>query len=53
MHGLENGSDLIHPGHRTEQVDFDDWKDARLYESNQRANANFVYREMEQAYFGE
>jgi hypothetical protein len=23
----------------------------RLYKSNQRANANFVYREMEQEYF--
>jgi hypothetical protein len=34
-----------------QNVDFDDWKDKRLYESNQRANANFVYREMEKAYF--
>jgi hypothetical protein len=32
-------------------VEFKDWRDTPLYESNQRANANFVYREMEQAYF--
>jgi hypothetical protein len=32
-------------------VEFDDWRDVRLYETNQRANANFVYREMEKAYF--
>jgi glyoxylase-like metal-dependent hydrolase (beta-lactamase superfamily II) len=32
-------------------VEFEDWQDAPLYEMNQRANANFVYREMEQAYF--
>ena len=47
---VDNGVSLLDA---TEQVDFDDWKHARLYESNQRANANFVYREMEQAYFGE
>ncbi|MFZ0468858.1 MAG: MBL fold metallo-hydrolase [Thiogranum sp.] len=47
---VDNGVSLLDA---TEQVDFDDWKDARLYESNQRANANFVYREMEQAYFGD
>lgn len=32
-------------------VEFDDWRDVPLYENNQRANANFVYREMEKAYF--
>jgi glyoxylase-like metal-dependent hydrolase (beta-lactamase superfamily II) len=32
-------------------VEFDDWRDVPLYENNQRANANFVYREMERAYF--
>jgi glyoxylase-like metal-dependent hydrolase (beta-lactamase superfamily II) len=32
-------------------VEFEDWKDTRLYKQNQRANANFVYREMEKAYF--
>jgi hypothetical protein len=28
-----------------------EWKDTRLYELNHRANANFIYREMEQEYF--
>ena len=32
-------------------VEFEDWQNTRLYEENQRANANFVYREMEKAYF--
>ncbi len=30
-----------------EQADFPDWRDTRLYELNQRANASFVYRELE------
>lgn len=30
---------------------FPDWEGSRLYGENHRANANFVYREMEQAYF--
>lgn len=34
-----------------QQVEFEDWKDVRLYEQNQRANANFVYREMEKEFF--
>lgn len=34
-----------------QNVEFKDWKDVPLYEENQRANANFVYREMEQAFF--
>jgi glyoxylase-like metal-dependent hydrolase (beta-lactamase superfamily II) len=34
-----------------QQVEFKDWQDARLYEQNQRANANFVYREMEKEFF--
>jgi glyoxylase-like metal-dependent hydrolase (beta-lactamase superfamily II) len=34
-----------------QKVEFEDWKNIPLYESNQRANANFVYREMEKAYF--
>ena len=34
-----------------QQAEFDEWKDVPLYESNQKANANFVYREMEKAYF--
>jgi glyoxylase-like metal-dependent hydrolase (beta-lactamase superfamily II) len=32
-------------------VEFADWQNTRLYKENQRANANFVYREMENAYF--
>ncbi|HEY9202423.1 MAG TPA: MBL fold metallo-hydrolase [Gammaproteobacteria bacterium] len=34
-----------------QQVEFKDWQDSRLYEQNQRANANFVYREMEKEFF--
>ena len=34
-----------------QQVEFQDWQDSRLYEQNQRANANFVYREMEKEFF--
>lgn len=30
-----------------DQADFPDWKDTRLYDLNQRTNANFVYRELE------
>lgn len=29
------------------QTNFTDWKDTRLYDLNQRSNANFVYRELE------
>jgi len=29
------------------QTDFKDWRSTRLYKLNQRANANFVYRELE------
>jgi len=47
---VENGVSLLDS---TEHTDFDDWKAVPLYESNQRANAAFVYREMEQAYFNE
>ena len=32
-------------------VEFADWKDAYLYEENHKANANFIYLEMEQALF--
>ena len=35
----------------TQAVEFKDWQQVPLYEMNQRANANFVYREMEKAYF--
>lgn len=47
---VANGVSLLDA---TRQTDFDDWKETRLYESNQRANAGFVYREMEQAFFNE
>jgi glyoxylase-like metal-dependent hydrolase (beta-lactamase superfamily II) len=47
---VENGVPLLDA---TELTEFDDWKDTRLYESNQRANAGFVYREMEKAFFDE
>lgn len=36
-----------------QNVEFEDWQAVPLYEMNQRANANFVYREMEKAYFDE
>jgi glyoxylase-like metal-dependent hydrolase (beta-lactamase superfamily II) len=36
-----------------DQADFPDWRDIRLYDSNQRANANFIYREMEQQFFAQ
>jgi len=47
---VENGVSLLDA---TEQTEFEDWKDTRLYESNQRANTGFVYREMEAAFFDE
>jgi glyoxylase-like metal-dependent hydrolase (beta-lactamase superfamily II) len=34
-----------------QNVEFEDWKNVPLYEENQRSNANFIYREMEQALF--
>jgi glyoxylase-like metal-dependent hydrolase (beta-lactamase superfamily II) len=30
-----------------DQANFNDWKDTRLYDLNQRSNASFVYRELE------
>lgn len=30
---------------------FEDWDDTQLYEENHRANANYLYREMEKAFF--
>jgi len=47
---VEDGVSLLDA---VQQTEFEDWKDTRLYESNQRANAGFVYREMEQAFFSE
>ncbi|MFO8025324.1 MBL fold metallo-hydrolase [Thiohalophilus sp.] len=34
-----------------ESSHFEDWEDTRLYEENHRANANYLYREMENAFF--
>jgi len=34
-----------------QDIEFEDWQAIHLYEMNQKANANFVYREMEKAYF--
>ena len=47
---VENGVSLLDA---VQQTEFDDWKEVRLYETNQRANAGFVYREMEQEFFSE
>ena len=41
---VDQGLDLQDAVNR---ADFPEWHDTRLYELNQRANANFVYREME------
>jgi glyoxylase-like metal-dependent hydrolase (beta-lactamase superfamily II) len=41
---LDEGQDLLTA---VEQADFADWRSTRLYELNHRANANFVYRELE------
>jgi glyoxylase-like metal-dependent hydrolase (beta-lactamase superfamily II) len=48
LQAVENGVSLYDAVQNTE---FAQWKDTRLYEENHRANANFVYREMEQEYF--
>lgn len=48
LKAVESGKSLYEA---VQTVDFKDWKDKRLYEQNQRANANFVYREMEKQYF--
>jgi glyoxylase-like metal-dependent hydrolase (beta-lactamase superfamily II) len=45
---VENGVSMLDA---VQSVEFEDWKNIPLYEENQRANANFVYREMEKAYF--
>ena len=45
---VENGVSMYDA---VQNVEFDDWKNVPLYEQNQRANANFVYREMEKAFF--
>jgi len=30
---------------------FEDWEGTQLYEENHRANANYIYREMEKEFF--
>lgn len=49
MHdAVDNGESLLDA---VKNAVFSDWQGVRLYEENHRANANFVYREMEKAYF--
>jgi glyoxylase-like metal-dependent hydrolase (beta-lactamase superfamily II) len=45
---VEHGVGLLDA---VQQNDLPDWQQVRLYALNHRANLNFVYREMEQAYF--
>lgn len=45
---MANDLDLLEA---VDQADFKDWRNIRLYGLNQRANANFVYRELEQENF--
>jgi glyoxylase-like metal-dependent hydrolase (beta-lactamase superfamily II) len=45
---VESGVSLLDA---VNQADLPEWKNTRLYNLNHRANANFVYREMEQEYF--
>jgi hypothetical protein len=45
---IETGVDLQDA---VTKADFADWKIIRLYDLNQRANANFVYRVMEEVVF--
>ena len=41
---IDGGLDLQEA---VEQAEFEDWKNTRLYGSNQRPNASFIYRELE------
>lgn len=45
---IDEGQDL---NDAVDDADFPDWRSVRLYGLNQRANANFVYREMEDELF--
>lgn len=45
---VENGVSLLDA---VNNADMPEWKNVPLYELNHRANANFIYREMEQEYF--
>jgi hypothetical protein len=44
LEAIANDVDLFDA---VKQAEFADWKGTRLYELNQRNNANFVYRELE------
>ncbi|GMR05601.1 MAG: MBL fold metallo-hydrolase [Gammaproteobacteria bacterium] len=44
LEAITNDVDLFEA---VKQAEFADWKDIRLYDLNQRTNANFVYRELE------
>lgn len=46
---VEDGVDLASA---VRDSDFKEWSRQRLYEENHKKNANFVYREMEQEFFG-
>jgi glyoxylase-like metal-dependent hydrolase (beta-lactamase superfamily II) len=48
LDAIANDVDLFEA---VKQAEFKDWKDSRLYELNQRTNANFVYRELEMENF--
>jgi len=45
---VKNGVSLYEA---VQQTHFPEWQDVRLYEENHRSNANFAYRQMEQAFF--
>jgi len=45
---IENDVDL---SDALEQAEFEDWRGVRLYKQNHRANASFIYRELEQELF--
>lgn len=48
LEAITNNVDLFDA---VKNSDFSDWKNTRLYELNQRTNANFVYRELEMENF--
>lgn len=47
-HAVEEGIGLQQA---VDESDFSDWRNTRLYDLNHRANANFIYREMEEELF--
>ncbi len=48
LEAVNNNIDMFEA---VKQATFDDWKNTRLYKLNQRSNANFVYRELEEENF--